>query len=164
MVREKISLSELKPIFIETSKQLTGSARRAFQANIALKFFNGSQRKAEAYFGWSRKAVFTGIRELETGIKCIDNFSAKGNKKAETKLANLEKDIRSLTEHKSQVDPKFQSPFAYTRITAKGVHKSLIENKGYTEEELPTSRTINNILNRLGYKLRRVQKAKPKKK
>lgn len=164
MIEEKISLSELRSLFIETEKQLKGSDKRAFQACITLKFFNGSSRKAEDYFGWSREAVFTGIRELETGIKCIDNFRARGNKKAETKLSNLEKDIRALTEPKSQVDPKFQSPFAYTRITAKGVHKSLIEHKGYTEEELPTPRTINNILNRLGYKLRRVQKARPKKK
>lgn len=164
MIDENISLSKLRPIFIEISKQLTGVSKRAFQASITVNFLNSSPRKAEAYFGWSRDAVFTGIRELETGIKCIDNFSAKGNKKTETKLSTFEEDIRSITAPKSQVDPKFQSPFAYTRITAKGVHKALIEHKGYTEEELPTLRTISNILNRLGYKLRRIQKTKPKKK
>ncbi|WP_133309667.1 hypothetical protein [Parashewanella spongiae] len=52
----------------------------------------------------------------------------------------------------------------YTRITAKGVRKKLIEEKGWLPEELPKERTINDILNRLGYRLRRVQKTKPQKK
>ena len=39
----------------------------------------------------------------------------------------------------------------------------MIEEKGWTEE-LPSIRTIQNILNRLGYRLRKVQKSKPLKK
>ena len=42
--------------------------------------------------------------------------------------------------------------------------KKLIEEKNWPEELLPKERTISNILNRMGYKLRKVQKAKPKKK
>lgn len=164
-MREKeTSLTELKDFFIKTSENLKGSFKREFQASISLRFFNGSPRKTEAYFGWNRNSVFKGIRELETGIKCIDNFNARGNKKTETKLLKLEEDIRFLTDPKSQSDPKFQSPFSYTRITSKRVYESLLEDKGYTKQELPTQRTINNILNRLGYKLKRIQKIKPKKK
>ncbi len=40
----------------------------------------------------------------------------------------------------------------------------MIDSKGYTEEELPTERSLNDIVNRLGYKLRRAQKTKPIKK
>ena len=36
--------------------------------------------------------------------------------------------------------------------------------KGYTDEELPGARTMRNILNRMNYRLRRIQKAKPLKK
>jgi len=40
----------------------------------------------------------------------------------------------------------------------------LIEVKGYRDEALPHENTIGQILNRLGYRLRRVQKTKPQKK
>jgi hypothetical protein len=76
----------------------------------------------------------------------------------------LEADICSLAEPHTQVDPKFQSPFQYTRITAKAMRQALIDQKGWTDEELPCAKTIGNVLNRLGYRLRRVQKAKPFKK
>jgi len=40
----------------------------------------------------------------------------------------------------------------------------LIADKGWKDEELPCGKTFRNILNRLGYRLRRVQKAKLQKK
>ena len=40
----------------------------------------------------------------------------------------------------------------------------MIEEKGYREEELPHPRTFQRLLNRLNYRLRRVQKTKPLKK
>ena len=63
-----------------------------------------------------------------------------------------------------QVDPKFQIAFKYTRITAKAMRAALIRDKGWKEEDLPCEKTIGNILNRLNYRLRRVQKVKPLKK
>ncbi len=41
------------------------------------------------------------------------------------------------------------------------MRQALIEKKGWKEEDLPCENTIGNILNRLGYRLRRVQKRKP---
>ena len=41
------------------------------------------------------------------------------------------------------------------------MRQALIEQKGWRAEDLPCENTIGNILNRLGYRLRRVQKAKP---
>jgi hypothetical protein len=76
----------------------------------------------------------------------------------------LEADIRALAEPESQADPKFQSTFLYTRMTAKAVRNALIDQKGWTDEELPHVNTIGEILNRLGIKLRPVQKTKPLKK
>lgn len=91
-------------------------------------------------------------------------FFRSGNHKTETKSPELEADIRALADPESQADPKFQSPFLYTRITAKGMRQALIDQKGWTDEELPHVNTIGVILNRLGYKLRKVQKTKPLKK
>ena len=44
------------------------------------------------------------------------------------------------------------------------MRQALIDQKGWTDEELPHVNTIGEILNRLGYKMRRVQKTKPLKK
>ncbi|MBM4077516.1 MAG: ISAzo13 family transposase, partial [Planctomycetes bacterium] len=125
---------------------------------------SGSPRRAERVFGWGRGTVELGLHELRTGIICLGDFSSRGNKKTEEKCPELEQDIRSLAESQSQQDPKFQSPFLYTRMTAEAMRRTLIEKKGWTDEELPHANTIGEILNRLGYKLRRVQNAKPLKK
>jgi hypothetical protein len=145
----------------DAAKKLTGVKRREFQAQVTLDYLEGKARRAERVFGWSRRTVELGLNELRTGIKCLDNFSSRGNKKSEEKKPQLEKDICSLAEPESQVDPKFQSPFKYTRMTAKAMRQALIEKKGWKEEDLPCENTIGNILNRLGYRLRRVQKRKP---
>ena len=48
----------------------------------------------------------------------------------EDKTPHFSKDIRELMEPKSQTNPKIQSTFQYTRVTAKAVCQTLIENKG----------------------------------
>jgi len=148
----------------DAAKKLTGYKRRAFQAQIALDYLRGSPRIAERTFGWSRGTVILGLNEMRTGLICFDNFSARGNRKSEQKKPQLEKDIRDLAEPESQVDPKFQSPFQYTKITAKAMRKALIDKKDWEDKQLPCEKTIGDILNRLNYRLRRVQKARPIKK
>jgi hypothetical protein len=49
-------------------------------------------------------------------------------------------------------------------MTAAAVRKALLDEKGYDDEDLPCQRTIRRILNRLNFRLRRVQKTKPLKK
>jgi len=39
-----------------------------------------------------------------------------------------------------------------------------LRGQGYSEEQLPSPSTMAEVLNRLGYRLRRVVKAKPQKK
>jgi hypothetical protein len=148
----------------DASEKLTGSKRRAFQAQVAIDYLKSKPRLTERTFGWDRNTVKLGLQELHTGIVCIDNFKARGNKKEEEKNRQLEIDICYLAEPKSQTDPKFQTPFKYTRITAKAMREALITEKGWEESSLPCEKTIGNILNRLNYRLRSVQKAKPIKK
>lgn len=163
--RKKNAMEELTQKHIHTIKdaahKLTGGKRRAFEAHVALDYLGGSARKAETVFGWDRETVELGLNELRTGIECLGNFSARGRDKTEEMAPQLEEDIRSLAEPQSQTDPKFQTPFKYTRITARALRKALIDKKGWQDEDLPTENTLGNILNRLGYRLRRVQKRKP---
>jgi len=158
-------MNELKEPHMATIKnaaqKLTGTKRRAFQAQVVLDYLNGSARRAETVFGWSRRTVTLGLHELRTGITCVDNTAARGNRTTEEKQPQLAEDMRSLADPHSQVDPKFQSPFRYTRMTAKAMRQALIDQKSWEDGHLPCENTIGNILNRLGYRLRRVQKAKP---
>jgi len=160
----EVLTKEVIASFKDAARKLTGPKRRAFEAQVTLDYLDGNIWKAERVFGWSHKTVELGLNELRTGITCQDDFSARGNRKTEVKLPELEADIRALAEPESQADPKFQSPFRYTRMTAKAMRQALIDQKGWTDEELPHVNTIGEILNRLGFKLRRVQKAKPLKK
>jgi hypothetical protein len=159
------ALTEQQVVTIkDAARKLTGAKRRAFEAQVALDYLDGKARTAESVFGWSRQTVILGLHELRTGITCLDDFAGRGDHKIEEKLPQLEADIRSLADPESQTDPKFQSPFQYTRMTAKAMRQALIDKKGWHDQELPCQNTIGNILNRLGYRLRRVQKAKPVKK
>ena len=123
-----------------------------------------SPRLTETEFGWSRDAVKLGLNELRTGLECFGHYEVCGKRRSEVDQPQLEKDIRCLVEPESQADPQMKSTFAYTRITAKAVRQKLIEEKGWADDQVPKERTINDILNRLGYKLHRVQKTKPQKK
>lgn len=59
---------------------------------------------------------------------------------------------------------KFQSTFCYARISARTVREALIREKGYDNAQLPTRQTIGEILNRLGYRLKKHTHTKPLKK
>ncbi len=154
----------------DAARKLTGRRRRAFQAKVTLDYLEGSARRAETVFGWGREAVQRGLRKIggsqeDAAIAADPNpHDARGRRKTEEQLSRLEEDIRSLVDPQTQVDPKFQSAFAYTRMTAAAVRKALIDHKGYADQDLPCERTIRRILNRLGFRLRRVQKTKPLKK
>lgn len=144
----------------DAAKKMTGADRRAFEAQVVLDYLGGDARLAETVFGWSRKTVKRGLEELRTGV-VIPDKPRKKLLKAEVKNPQLAQDIRDLVDPQSQADPKFQTTFAYTRITAKAVRQALIEQKNYRDEELPAERTVSTILNRMGYRLRAVQKTKP---
>lgn len=154
----------VKETIRSAASKLTGFRRRQFQAEMAIKYCLGNPRRAEHVFGWGRDAVNTGLNELRTGIRCLENYSTRGRRKSEEKSPELVQEIQTLVEPESQADPKFQTPLAYTRITAKAVHERLVANTAGDGRHVPAERTVYDILNRLGYRLRRVQKTKPQKK
>ena len=145
------------------AKLLTGFLRRRFQAETALKYCGGSARRTEAAFGWGREAVATGLGELRTGIRCQDACHLRGRKKTEALCPAIEAHIHQIVDPQAQADPKFQTPSAFTRITAKAVREALqaVPELG---EFVPCRQTVGRILNRLDYRLRRVRKARPEKK
>jgi transposase len=141
--------------FKNASKKIPKHKKRAFQAQIAKDYLDGVPARAEKIFGWGRKTVALGLKELETGIKCIDDYSTRGRKKTEDQLPKLKEDIDKLISGKSQADPKFKTKIKYCQISAKVVCEKLAEKKKYAKKNLKV-RTMNDVLNRLGYSLKKL--------
>ncbi len=148
----------LKALFMDMAKTLKGSARRVFMARTVKELGSGGQRRAERELGWNRVTIRKGTHELESGFTCVDAFSARGRKRAEDYLPNLLTDIQAIVDGQSQTDPKFRTNRLYTRLSAVEVRRQLITQKGYTDAELPTGKTITNKLNQLGYFPKKVAK------
>jgi hypothetical protein len=153
----------LKDLKLAASKML-GAKRRAFQAEMALKYCAGSPRQAEVLFGWSRDAVELGLHEKRTGIVCLSAHSAvAGDKRWEEKHPEVANALWVLAQAHSQQDPTFRTALSFTRLSAKQALKPL-RAQGFAEEVLPSPSTMAEVLNRNGYRLRPVVKAKPQKK
>ncbi len=142
----------------DAAKKLTGSKKRAFMAQVAEDYFDSSARKIETYLGWGRAAVQLGLHERRVGVVCMDNYLARGDQTTEEKQPQLEADIRQLVDGQSQADPQLRTMFYYARVSAQAVRDALIEEKGYTDEALPTRQTIGTMLNRMGYRLKKRKK------
>src|SRR6516164_8368045 len=106
-----LSPSQIADLRLAAS-QLTGPKRRAFEAEMTLKYCGGNALMAEA---------------------------------------------------QAQQDPTFRTCLAYTRLTAQAALAAL-RDQGYGAEQLPSPSTMAAVLNRLGFRLRKVVKAKPQKK
>jgi hypothetical protein len=131
---------------------------------VASLLCDGSPRAAERRFGWGRDAVATGLHEARRGIRCVENFAARGARPSEAKDPQLAADIRAIVEPRTQADPELKSPRRYTNLSAAEVVRALKDRYGYAKGRVPSERTMRDILNRLGYRLKRIQKAKPLKK
>ena len=145
------------------AKRLKGHERRLFMAEVTLKLCAGNARQAERRFHWGRETVTKGIHELQQGVRCLENFSARGRPRLEAKTPQLAQDIRAIVEPHTQADPELKSARRYSNLSAAEVLEAL-RKKGYAKENLPSERTMRDILNRMNYRLKRIQKGKPLKK
>lgn len=156
------SPSQVEDLRLAASK-LTGATRRTFQAEMALKYCEGNPRIAESIFGWGRQTVTLGLAEKQSGLVCVGAQSGfGGTRKWEERYPEAAATLVSIAEAHSQQDPSFTTSIAYTRLTAPEALRQL-QAQGVSEEQLPALSTMAVILNRLGYRLRPVVKAKPQK-
>jgi hypothetical protein len=143
---------------------MTGATRRSFEAEMTLKYCGGDARQAESVFGWGRHTVELGLAERRTGILCLGAQSAcSGRKRWEDTHPEAAEALSRLAEAHAQQDPTFRTTLAYTRLTAKAALAAL-GAQGYSAEQLPSPSTMAEVLNRMGFRLRKVVKAKPQKK
>lgn len=152
--------SETDRLIVIAAKQLTGHKRRLFIAEVTLTLCEGNARQSEARFGWGRATAEKGIRERASGIRCLENFAARRRPTWEARNPQWAADIRAIVEPKTQTDPELKSSRCYTNLSAHEVREALLA-KGYGEKGIPAERTLRDILNRMNYRLKRIQKGKP---
>jgi hypothetical protein len=163
MTNEQLTASQIADLRLAASK-LSGTKRRAFQAAMSLKYCQGSPRLTETVFGWGRENVAVGLAEQRTGITCVGGQPFYGGAKPwEERQPAAAAALRQLAEAQTQQDPTFKTSIGYTRLTAAEAIRQL-RSQGFSDEQLPSASTMAEILNRMGYRLRKVVKAKPKKK
>ena len=78
------------------AKRLRGHQRRLFLAEVTQEVCGGNARQAERRFGWGRDTVHKGLHELQQGIRCQENFAARGRPRWEEQPPQRAEDIRAL--------------------------------------------------------------------
>ena len=157
------SIERLDDLIRSGARRLTGFQRRAFLAEVATELCGANARQAERRFGWGRDTVEKGLHERQTGLRCLEDFVARGRQRVEDKDPRLAADIRAIAEPHTYADPSLKSSRRDTNLSAAEVRQALIA-RGHAEADLPAERTMRDILNRMNYRLKRLQKGKPLKK
>jgi hypothetical protein len=132
------------------AQRLTGYQRRLFQAQVCLTLCEGNPRQAERRFGWGRQTVQKGLHEYRSGVRCLEDFSTRGAQRSEEKDPRLAAAIRAIVEPQTYADPELRSSRRYRNLSAAEVRSALQTTKGYAADDLPSERTLRDILNRLG--------------
>jgi len=145
------------------ARRLKGRDRRLFIAEVTVELCDGNVRLSETRFGWGRETARKGLEELREDV-VIERAPGGGRPSWEQRQPQLAADIREIVEPKTQTDPELKSSRRYTNLSAAEVRKALIEQKGYRDQGVPAERTLRDILNRMNYRLKRIQKGRPLKK
>ena len=149
---------QVKATLKDAARKLSGPKKRAFSAKVTEDYFDGSARKAETHLGWNRKSIELGLHERRSGFTCQDNYAARGNQKTEAKQPELAAAIRALVDGQAQADPQMKTTMCYVKVSAQSVRDALIAEKGYADEDLPLRQTMGEMLNRMGYRLKKHKK------
>ncbi len=161
-IRNGVS-SQIVELIVRLVDLIPWPVRRAAMGDATLSLLDGKPRIAEDVFGWNRATVELGVNEFRTKIVCVNDLSNRRKPKAEEKDPRLLADIIEIMNPHSQAESHLRTTLLYTNMTAKAVYDALLE-KGWSEETLPTTQTISNILDRHNYRLHTVAKTKVQKK
>lgn len=153
----------LRELYRNTAETLKRGARRVFMARVVQELGRGGQRKAERELGWNRSTIRKGQQELRTGVEVPDGRQNNGPKTLEERFPTLRQDLDDIVAQHCQADPTFRTTRVYRRVTSAKVRELLGQDKGYSQEQLPSEESIRRRLNEMGYRPRRVRKTIPKK-
>lgn len=160
----EVALERYEVLLCSAANRLTGAEHRSFIAEVTQVICGGKPRRAERRFGWGRETIQKGLHEQRSGIRCLEDFAARGRPRWEDVHPQRVADVRAIVEPRTQADPELKSARRYTNLSAAEVLTALREQKQYRPEDLPSERTMRDILNRMNYRLRPIRKSKPLKK
>jgi hypothetical protein len=108
------------------ASQMSGPKRRAFEAEMAVKYCGGTPLWAATLFGWGRQTVALGLAERRTGRICLGAPSAfSGRKRWEDPSQQAAAALRQLADAHAQQDPTFRTSVTSTRLTAHAALQAL---------------------------------------
>ena len=96
-------------LIVVAAKALTGHRRRLFIAEVTLSLCEGNARRSEERFGWGRGTAEQGLRERASGVRCLENFAARGRRRWEVRHPQLAADMQAIVEPQTQADPELKS-------------------------------------------------------
>jgi hypothetical protein len=132
------------------ASQLTGAARRAFQAERPLQYCRGSARLAATIVGWSREAVAVGVAEHRPGMRCLGAPSAgRGRQRGEEHAPDAAEARRQRAAAHAPQAPTLRTTLAATRRTAQAAVDAL-RAPGVSEAPRPAPSPLAAGGNRLG--------------
>lgn len=100
---------------------------------------------------------------VRDNLEIISNKNKCGRKKKTEKYLELESDIVKIIDEYSSTDPQFKTEKQFVRLTVKEIMKKLISTGKYQEGFMCAS-SLDNLINKIGYNLKKVQRCKPLKK
>src|SRR5438105_13266161 len=111
--RPSLSPSQIADLRLAAS-QMSGPKRRAFEAEMAVKYCGGNPLLTETLFGWGRQTVALGLAEGRTGLICLGAQSAiSGRKRWEDRHQQAAAALRQLGDAQARQDTTFRTTFTH---------------------------------------------------
>ena len=113
--------------------------------------------------GCSWRFVKKSLIIVKENITIISNKNRCGRKKVTENYLELKSDIRKIMEDNTYTDPHFESELQYSRLTIDEIMKQLLLTGKYSSNFISRS-SLANLLNEMGYSLKKVERTRPLKK
>jgi len=126
----------LKMVFVETAQSLRGAKRRLFMARIVKMLGRGGIQRAEKNLVGTGSRSAKGCMNWRVALRVSIIFRPRSEMGRRT-LAEAGAKPTGDSATQSQIDPSFKTERLYTRLSAAEVRRQLIEQKGYSETNVP---------------------------
>lgn len=149
---------------IESIKQCQNKEQKMIMiGSLAMDIGTNCISALSKIFNLSRKTIRKAIKLSKNEINYKPKIETRGRKKLIDKYTDLIQDIENIIKDSLSIDPRFRSEKQYVKMTINEIKKRLIETEKYNEKSFSNS-YLNNLVNQMGYNLKKVQKTKPLKK
>lgn len=130
---------------------------------LAMDIGNGCISALSKMFCLSRQTIRKAIKLSRGEILYQPLVETRGRKKLTQIFPDLKQDIENIISTYLSIKPELKDETLYVKLSIREIKKRLIETKKYDEKSFSNS-YLNNLVNEIGYNLKKVKKTKPLKK